>query len=63
MGKKKELKDYLPTKNLEPLVPVQAKIPASLHSEVFKALAENNLTFKDLIVASMRKFLDDMKRG
>lgn len=63
MKKRKDLSEYLPEKTDEQLVTVQAKIPEALRTQVNEALRKRNLTMKDLIVAAIKKFLDDTQAG
>lgn len=57
--KRKDLEAYMPDRPDEPLVPVQAKIPVSLRSQINKRLHERKFTMKELITAAIKKFLDD----
>lgn len=57
--KKKNLTDYVEKKPEEKLV--QCYIDKSLYSDVRAQLKQNNVTFKDLVEAACKKYLDESK--
>ena len=60
MKKEKTLNDYLPKKVTEKIL-IQAKVPADIHALVKAKMFQDDLTWQDLIVASVKRYLDEKK--
>lgn len=55
----KSITDYIPTE--EEKVLIQAKIDKSLHTAVKAQLDKDGLGWTDIMVASLKKYLDESK--
>lgn len=54
------MNDYLPSdKSNEELVTIQAKIPLALRDTLNKCITSRGITKRDLIIAAIKKFIDD----
>lgn len=58
---KKKITDFLPDKSGEVLVLVQAKIDEDLHIKVRALMSDDNITWNELIEASLRCYLEEKK--
>jgi hypothetical protein len=56
----KTIDDYLPKKDSEKVL-IQAKVPSDLHARVKKAMDADDITWQELIVASLERYLDERK--
>lgn len=60
MKNSKTIDDYLPKKDAQKVL-IQAKISPELHSEVKAKMDKDGITWQDLIVASLKRYLDERK--
>ena len=58
--KAKTIKDYLPKKDSKKVL-VQAKISEDLHEQLKLSMESDGITWQDLIVASLKRYLDERK--
>lgn len=58
MKNSKTIDAYLPKKNSEKTL-IQAKIDSNLHAEVKALMEADEITWQDLIVASLKRYLDE----
>lgn len=57
---KKTIDDYLPKKE-QTTVLIQAKISPDLHLKTKEQMSKDNITWNDLLVASLKRYLDERK--
>lgn len=55
------LTDYIPEKKDKTKVLVQAKLAPDFHEKVKRKLDKDKITWQDLIVASLKRYLDERK--
>lgn len=60
MKNAKTIDDYLPKKDAQKVL-IQAKISPELHAEVKAKMDKDGITWQDLIVASLKRYLDERK--
>jgi hypothetical protein len=58
--KNRTLNDYLPKKDANKVL-IQAKIGSDLHALVKAAIDSDDITIQDLVVASLKRYLDERK--
>ena len=58
---KKKLADYLPKNVDETTILIQAKINPELHTKVKSQMKTDNISWHELIVASLEYYLDEKK--
>jgi len=58
--KKTTLDDYLPKKDANKIL-IQAKVSSDLHALAKAAMDKDDITWQDLIVASLKRYLDERK--
>lgn len=56
----KTIDSYLPKKDSHKML-VQAKLSSDLHAQVKKCMDVDGITWQDLIVASLKRYLDERK--
>lgn len=56
----KTIHDYLPKKETETVL-VQAKIGKELHTIVKEMMDQDGITWQDLLVASLKRYIDERK--
>jgi hypothetical protein len=55
-----KIRDYLPRKVAKK--PIMANVPADLLAQVQKQLEKDGITLTDLLIASLKSYLDDSKK-
>lgn len=60
MKNNKTINDYLPKKEAQRVL-IQAKVSQDLHQEVKNKMEKDNITWQELIVASLKRYLDERK--
>jgi hypothetical protein len=58
---KRKLADFLPKDSNQNKILIQAKIDEDLHSKVKSQMQVDNITWHELIIASLKFYLDEKK--
>lgn len=56
----KDIKEYLPKKEADKLI--QVKVPVSFHNEVNSQRVDDKVSWNELIVACLQRYLDERKK-